>query len=911
MNFPQPMKQRLLHSALAQMPRPDTLADKLLRDWLAQRGVLLPPADIDVVTFHYQDAEREEGQPWLPPQAKVIQRVSLTDALLANWQGEPCTGSGGFHFGDWAGMAPLHAVTFVDRMRPPPLLSNAMSYLIFNGLYRRTPKKELSPATLLPIRAEVFQDYVWGLHLHERLKAQLDSYWQQSRTDYARALEIAFISACNNQVSEGSLSVPAWRLAWQAAGLLPLDTRAITTRLLNVYGYHSTSIIYIKADDSSTVVLYLPGNASPLHEFPDLSALKHWFAEQCKDPTRREWLQQCFSPADWADGLEFSGLVTALKGLGCYPAAHRLPDDQPGFATSGIWAPEETIEFGSPTHSLPIEGNLFDHLADRQKQRSYDDLDYRVITNRQVNKTHWGSYLNVAQCLLAPLCVVVPELLPVMVVGGVAQFSLGMDQVINGHSLDEKVEGVENQVFGLFNALPLPIGIARASQAFHYRLPGLLRPTQLADVLGEAANVSVPTDAVQLVPAQAAFRDTVRITTGSQRVVVTRVGDNLGHYFEGTFQAPQGIKTQPVVYDLHTDSFIKLSEHRQPTPERWVIDSGGAAALVRIADAQRVVTDAQRMGTLRQLGIQLDLPMDYTHFDTLERTPIPRIVSSLWVGDKAISPVFLEALVHNAEALEDSGYHYQLFLSRQSPRAYSANLTLLRSRTLHMSVLPLEDQPFYQAFASSPYFAQYQAALGITNPGITNFSSASDILRYRMLKQIGGFYLDADDRLLNAASGPGNPPLASQTLRTTADGLLLYPPVSNDQLGFYIQYNSSMIGSHPGNPTLDAISEAILQRFQQDPTFYTERPDRVFNPVAFNAYARRLSRLSGPGVLNDVIDARLPWLRQLREMCRLLVSPIYDIHGALDTSQLTRLIREHVPLDRFFEAGRAHSWEQN
>lgn len=92
-----------------------------------------------------------------------------------------------------------------------------------------------------------------------------------------------------------------------------------------------------------------------------------------------------------------------------------------------------------------------------------------------------------------------------------------------------------------------------------------------------------------------------------------------------------------------------------------------------------------------------------------------------------------------------------------------------------MSVLPLEDQPFYQAFASSPYFAQYQAALGITNPGITNFSSASDILRYRMLKQIGGFYLDADDRLLNAASGPGNPPLASQTLRTTADGLLLYP----------------------------------------------------------------------------------------------------------------------------------------
>ena len=59
-----------------------------------------------------------------------------------------------------------------------------------------------------------------------------------------------------------------------------------------------------------------------------------------------------------------------------------------------------------------------------------------------------------------------------------------------------------------------------------------------------------------------------------------------------------------------------------------------------------------------------------------------------------------------------------------------------------------------------------------------------------------------------------------------------------------------------------------------------------------------------------MIDARLPWLRQLREM-QAAGFPIYDIHGALDTSQLTRLIREHVPLDRFFEAGRAHSWEQN
>ncbi|QKL01374.1 mannosyltransferase [Pseudomonas sp. NY5710] len=906
MNLPQPMKQRLLHSALAQMPRPDTLADKLLRDWLAQRGVLLSPADIDVVTFHYQDAEREEGQPWLPPQAKVIQRTSLTDALLGNWQGEPANGS--FRIGDWAGMAPREAVTFVDRMRPPPLLSNASAYRVFNGLYQRTANQELSPATLLPIRAEVFQDYVWGLHLHARLKTQLDNYWQQSQADYARALEIAFITACNNQVGEGSLSLAAWRLAWQAVGLLPQDTRAIKTRLLNVYGYYSTSIIYITADDSSTVVLHIPGNASPLHEFPNLSALKHWFAQQCKDPARREWLQQCFSPADWPDGLEFSGLITALEGLGCYPAAHHLPVNRPGFATSGVWDPEATIEFGASTDNPPITGNLFVHLADCQKQRSYADMDYRVITNRQVDTTRWANYLNFAQCILAPLCVALPGFIPVMVLGGLAQFGLGMDQMINGHSLNEKAQGVENQAFGLFNALPLPVGVARASQPFQYWWPGLVRPSQLAELLGKTANASLPTDTFEWVPAQAAFRQTAHISQAPARVVVTRVADDLNHYFEGAFQSSRGIELQPVMYDVHTDSFIKLSDYLQAPHERWMIDPGASAWLVRVANAHRVVTDAQRMATLEQLGIQLDLPIDYDQFDALERTPIPRIVSSIWVGDKAISDVFLEALAHNAKALENTEYQYQLFLSRQSPRAYTANLTLLRNESLHLSVLPLEDQPFYQAFARSAYFAQYQAALGVTHPGMTNFSSACDILRYRLLKHFGGLYLDADDRLLNAASESGGATLARQTLRTTADGLLLPPPVSNDQLGMYIKYNTSMIGSHPGNPTLDAISDEILKRFQQDPTFYTERPDGVLNPVAFNAYARRLNRLTGPGVLNDVIDARLPWLRQLRELCKLLVSPVYQMHHTVQPSRLSQLIREHAPLDRYIETGRAHSW---
>ena len=79
-------------------------------------------------------------------------------------------------------------------------------------------------------------------------------------------------------------------------------------------------------------------------------------------------------------------------------------------------------------------------------------------------------------------------------------------------------------------------------------------------------------------------------------------------------------------------------------------------------------------------------------------------------------------------------------------------------------------------------------------------------------------------------------------------------------------------------------------------------------PLPFQAYARRLSLISGPGVLNDVIDDQLPWLKQLRELCNLLVSPIYDIHATLNINLFNAVLREHVPLDQVAQMGQAHSW---
>lgn len=74
------------------------------------------------------------------------------------------------------------------------------------------------------------------------------------------------------------------KLAWQACGLqastsmTPNHSKAsskprLRARWLNVYGYTPTDLLCLHDAVSGLVLLYIPGNASPLHEFSDKHAM--------------------------------------------------------------------------------------------------------------------------------------------------------------------------------------------------------------------------------------------------------------------------------------------------------------------------------------------------------------------------------------------------------------------------------------------------------------------------------------------------------------------------------------------------------------------------------------------------------------------------------------------------------------
>jgi hypothetical protein len=894
-------------------PRPDQEAANAIRTWSAERGQPLDPDRVEVVTFHYQT---NGSQGYL---AAITGRMTLTQAVLTNWQGETNNNLAGALFASpWAGTFPDGPVTFVDTLPAPSQWHNGASYQVYNGLFRIERSGHIGASTHVQIPAEAFQTFIWNLDLHTAYVAMLDNYWQASFDSHRLSAKLAFITACNKQVQEGSLSDAARKLVWQAAELSQ-EAPGLQACTLNIYGYAATDALLLSTAEHPLVVLYLPGNSSPLHEFASLDDLRDWVGEQCQDSAKRAALKRYFADADGPDGLDFSGLDEALIGLGSYPAIHHRTPQRAGFTTDGPWAPRQYVHYRPDHYSAPLAGNLFQVLAERQKTRSYADADFIITTDGEVTKARWRGYLNSAMNLLAPLALVVPELLIIVAAGGIAQFGMGLDQVINGKGAEQQAEGVQTLTYGLLNAAVLPAAVKQLRTLFTVKREGfLLLPSRINDQWGYPLS---PMDAPHLPELEVApyfhIPDDIAPLAGADEATAGAV-IRTPRYDGRPDMLATSIDTynEQVVYDMEQDAFMIERNANQVSPQLYAARAGarGLRPVVR----GRPVTDVMRSVTLRALGVDLPLPLEIPMEPAPGSLPIPETISCLWVGDKAIGTDLIDNLARNATQLKDSTYTYRLYLSKANAAAFEENLRLLGEGAPDLQVLPLEEQPFYEAFSKSPYHSQYLAALDGNGGVATNFASASDTLRYYMLDQQGGLYMDVDDSFLATGEYPhvvdgqpvGHPgeSIDHVPLLATPDGLVLPPPMSNEKMGMTCLYNTSMIGSHANNPTLQAILEEMHARFQASPAFYDSKPSLAADPAGFYRYASELSRLTGPRLFTDVIDRELPSLYRLRQVYNLTCLPKVNSWMYVNPDRVEQATQMLLPLNRVAKIGGSHSW---
>jgi hypothetical protein len=482
-----------------------------------------------------------------PCPATIFSALTLTEAAVKRYQK---------HFGWLNGIG--HAVPYRDggiAMRQVEQLAADARVFLSEGLYKDSFPQIYDPSTHVNVSPEVFKAFVKDLDLRKRYQAYLKKFWSVNARHYPVLIKAAFIKAVLLQAAENSLSEVDRLLALSAVGLpdtqqwstltpdqLEGPTRAaphVQIAPLKIHRYTSTDILLIRDTRHPRVLLYIPGNSSPVHGFADEHAMADWLAAQCRDPRKRAALELHFRERDDHDGLFVSGLGATLEGVAVYP--HWLSYD------SGAWPPRHLIHAGKT-----ISGDPFVLLRRRMQQRLNSDAGSVIRTSADALLNGLSEGLSRSLLVTGVIALVVPEAIPFIAGLSVTLIGTGTAQIVRSNSLKQRQQGLQRVEFGLFNAVPLAAG------------------ELIGAVEGAEAAVDRVESSVTLAQPQAALRFT------SQPPGLASLSPSLRQSLR-TFEAPastvEGAPTIPGpngMLDIHhADGRYLLTIHDKAYEVRW------------------------------------------------------------------------------------------------------------------------------------------------------------------------------------------------------------------------------------------------------------------------------------------------------------------------------------------------------
>lgn len=471
-----PLRETLTSVVGAALPQsPEQFGAQLIK---AKWGPDIDPQKALLVTLDY----RYRGHPPQDgiEQGQVANTQTLVQALLANYQ---TVGDGRFAesaFGLYTPPDVGPSVRIVEHVDEFADHGNG-NHHTYEGIYRQTTPQVYGPATQIALKPAAFKQWVWDLDLQTRYQAYLDRAWpsdkrivQAAPYDLRTSVKAAFIMSACLQHQEGSLSQEGLVLAMQAAGLPAQQTwNALTigqvqapTRIsapievgrLTIYRYTSDDIWCYRHRHSGRVLLNIPGNSSPLHEFADFRHLRQWIVDQGRVAATRQALVAHFAEDDREDGTFHAGVSTALEGMAVYPKEHWLKKNAGLFNNDGFWAPQDYIDL----ERAQTDTDPFAQLVLTMKQASMASVK-TIRDDAQVNRDNLSAVVEpLVQWInrLGPLALFIPGGEGVLVLAGLIDAGYGLDQAINGKTPEQRSEGVTRTVFGLLNALPLVGAVA-------------------------------------------------------------------------------------------------------------------------------------------------------------------------------------------------------------------------------------------------------------------------------------------------------------------------------------------------------------------------------------------------------------------------------------------------------------------
>ncbi|KPN90988.1 dermonecrotic toxin domain-containing protein [Pseudomonas nunensis] len=407
---------------------------------------------------------------------KVRTSQSLVQVLLNNYQTVGAGRFGETAFGLYTppAVGPQVRIVEIDESINP-----GGGFRDYEGLYRKSTPQRYGPDTQLALQPAEFKRWVWELEFKDLYAAYVRDAWPGDETILASAayplrtgVKTAFVMAAWLQRQENSLSEAGLSLALRAAGLDPRQTWAqltveqlqvqapipssVEAARLMIYRYTSSDIWSFKDKASGRVVLYVPGNSSPFHEFANLHALRTWLVDSGRDATKRHALAAHFAEDDREDGTFHAGVLTALAGMATYPRQHQLKKGHGFFNNDGYWPAGDYID-------LQVPGAATDPFAQwvRVMKQAAEASIESIRDDAQVNRDNLSAVVEpVAQWIekFGPLALFVPGAEGLLALAGLIDAGYGLAQAVDGQTPDERSAGVTRTVFGLLNALPVAMG---------------------------------------------------------------------------------------------------------------------------------------------------------------------------------------------------------------------------------------------------------------------------------------------------------------------------------------------------------------------------------------------------------------------------------------------------------------------
>lgn len=461
-------KQLLSSLALdAVLPQaPAQYAAKLIEErWGAE---LLAARLVDLNYHFYGYPAQQDVQ-----QGRVRKSQSLVQALLSNYQtvGAGRFGETGFGLYTPPVVGPEVQIVEIDESIKPD-----GGFLDYEGIYRQTDPQLYGPSTQLKLQPAAFKKWVWELEFKDKYTAYVHAAWPSDEVCLApqgyplrTSVKTAFVMAAYLQHRENSLTQDGLKLALRVAGFDAQQTweqltveqlqawatieSSIEAARLVIYRYVSSDIWSFREKTSERILLYIPSNSSPFHEFADQKALHEWVVDVGGDVARRDALAAHFSEDDRQDGTFHAGVSTALDGMAIYPEQHHLKKGHGFFNDDGYWDPADYIHLEVATS--PVDP--FAQWVLLMKQAAQASIE-TIRDDAQVNRDDLSAVVEpIVQWInkFGPLALFVPGGEGLLALAGLIDAGYGVAQAVDGKTAEERSAGVTRTLFGLLNALPL------------------------------------------------------------------------------------------------------------------------------------------------------------------------------------------------------------------------------------------------------------------------------------------------------------------------------------------------------------------------------------------------------------------------------------------------------------------------